>query len=274
MQEKISKTIKITLLICIGIGILAHIVPYFYNRGLWIDEAFMASSICTRNLKNLIATPLDWGQSAPIGYLYMVKLLTIAFGTSKAVLRIVSLFFGLASIGVFYLLIKDKVKNNYALFFTAIYSLTDKYIYYSNEFKSYMFDNFLCLLVVYIYEKYCKGKLQLWKLIVAYTILIWFSFAAIFFIAACMVLICLSFFKKLIKEKDLKVIKKLVLCLTVLISFGLYYMLWLSQTSSNVADKKFWNLLRFPIIPKSTNDFKMIIVFLQQFFSFFNKRSL
>lgn len=71
-----KKYICIFLKCCIAVGVILRIVPYFYNRSLWADEAMLVSSICTRSFEELCATPLDWGQSAPIGYLYIVKILT------------------------------------------------------------------------------------------------------------------------------------------------------------------------------------------------------
>lgn len=77
-------------------GIAAHIIPYFANHDLWIDEAMLASSIVNRNFSNLIATPLNYGQSAPVGYLYMVKAITAVAGVSDFSLRVLSLIsFGL-----------------------------------------------------------------------------------------------------------------------------------------------------------------------------------
>ena len=48
------------------ICIVLHAFQFYYNRSLWIDEAMLASSVMTREFGNLVATPLDWGQSAPI----------------------------------------------------------------------------------------------------------------------------------------------------------------------------------------------------------------
>ena len=119
-----EKKIEKFLLFCIFIGILLHIIPYFYHRSLWIDEAMLVSSICTRSFSTLIATPLDWGQSSPIGWLFIVKLLTSLFGTSVTVLRMWSLISCIISMFLIYLILKGKVKDNYALLITAIFMIT------------------------------------------------------------------------------------------------------------------------------------------------------
>lgn len=264
-----QKIICILLIICIGIGVILHIIPYIYNRSLWVDEAYLASSICTRNIDELASSPLDWGQSSSIGYLYIVKIFTMCFGTSETVLRIWSLITAIGCIALIYFLLKDKVKKHYALFFTAIFALTDKYIYYANELKPYMSDNFFCLLVLYIYQRYKDKKLPLWRLILYFSIIIWFSFSAVFFIAACMIIICISFLKKLIKTKDKKMCTKLLCCTIVLISFIANYILWLSKTANNAGGSGYWELLKFPLIPESLSDIKLIFTMIKQFITFY-----
>lgn len=265
-----KKYITYFFYICIIIGIILHIVPFFYNRSLWIDESMLASSIITRNMSNLISKPLDWGQSSPIGYIYIIKIITLLLGTSETVLRLWSLITSIASIGLLYLLLKDKVEKHFALGFTAFFALIDEYIIYANEFKQYMSDNFFSLLVLVCYQRYKENKMKLWKLILIYSVLIWFSFSAVLFIAACMIIICLNFFKQIIKNKSKSSIKKLCGCGIVLLSFLLNYFLWLSKSSENVGGLGYWDLLKFPLIPKSLSDIKLIFKMIMQFLSFYH----
>ena len=223
---QIQKVVYFFLTACIVAGIVLRIVPYFYNRSLWGDEATLAASICTRTLQNLVLSPLDWGQSAPVGYLYIVKILTLLFGKTEWVFRIWSLVTSFGSIYILYLLLRNKVAKHYALIFTAIYSLLDGYIYYANELKPYMSDNFFALLVLYLWQQYQLKKVPFWVLIVSYSIIIWFSFVSVFFIAACMILLCFSLLKKFLSEQGnerKKILFKIGICSIVLISFVVYY---------------------------------------------------
>ena len=270
VKNNIKKCITYFLYICIIIGIIVHVVPFFYNRSLSLDESMLASSIVTRSMANLVSSPLDWGQSAPIGYLYIVKIFTLLFGTSKTVLRLWSLITSIASIGLVYLLLKDKVEKYLALGFTAFFSLIDKFIYYGNEFKPYMSDNFFCLLVLFCYQKYKENKLKFWQLIIIYSVIIWFSFSAVFFIAACMIIICLDFFKQIIKNKSKEQIKQLCGCGIVLLSFLLNYFFWLSKSTENAGGTGYWDLLKFPLIPTSLSDIKLIFKMVINCLSFYN----
>lgn len=270
-QRQWRKYVTVFLMLCILVGIVLHIVPYFYNRSLWIDEAMLASSICTRSFSELVASPLDWGQSSAIGYLFIVKVITTVFGTSETALRIWSLISSFGCIALVYLLLKDKVSKNWALFITAFFSLTDRYIYYGNELKPYMSDNLCCLIALYIWQKYKEKKIALWQMVVLFSILIWFSFTSVFFIAGCMIIECFSLFKKWLKEKNTKFIQQLGVCAIVLVSFALNYVLWLSKTAGNAGGSAYWDMLKFPLVPTSISDIKLIINMTLQFWAFYSR---
>ena len=173
-----DRYIELFLKICIVYGVVLHIVPYFYNRSLWLDEATFVSSICTRSLSELVASPLDWGQSAPVGYLFIVKLITMVWNTSEAALRIFSLFSAFVCMYLIYALLKDKVAPKFALWTVTIFSVTNGFIYYGNEAKPYMSDNMFCLLVLYVWQKYRENKIELYKMCLIYAVVIWFSFSS------------------------------------------------------------------------------------------------
>lgn len=273
-EKKTERYISFFLLICIVVGAILHIVPYVFNRSLWIDEAMLASSIYSRNITNLVSSPLDFGQSSAIGYLYIVKIITLLLGTSEATLRVFSLISSFGCIILVYCLLSNKVQRNYALFFTAIFALTDRFIYYGNELKPYMFDNMLCLLTLLIWQKYKDKKIALWKVVIIYSITIWFSFSAVFFVAACMIIECFTLFRKIILERNKHVVWELCLCAIVLFSFVLNFILWLSKTSDNAGGAEYWELLRFPLIPTSLSDLKLIIKMAVHFFRFFSRYAI
>lgn len=249
------------LYMIIALGLVSHVMPYVFHRSLWIDEARLASSIVTRSLGTLTASPLDAGQSAPVGYLYMVKILTMVFGTGETALRLWSLlsFFGCAA--VFCQILRKIIGTDRWLFYTAIFVVLPNYIYYGNELKQYMSDCFFVLLAIFLYGLYRKEKLNLRQLSAAYAVLIWFSFAAVFFAAGGMILICMGILIRAFREKEKirSIWKQAPPCLLVLVSFLANYVLWLSSTSSNAEGQGYWELLRFPLIPTSLLDLKLIL---------------
>jgi len=271
LKTRLEKTVCVILTLIIAAGMILRVIPYFYNRSLWIDEAFLVSSVFTRSFSDLIAAPLDWGQNASVGWLYIVKALTSTFGPSEAVLRVTSLFASFGCIALIYLLTKDKVKKHVALFFTAVFTWSNRYIYYGNEAKPYMLDNLCCLLVLYVWQKHRENKLSLLKLVLIFSVLVWFSFSAVFLIAACMIIECIRFFGRLFRNRDKKALGQLGLCAVVLVSFVLNYVVWLSKGVGNAGDAAYWEMLKFPLIPRSVADLKLIVEMCDHFLSFYGK---
>lgn len=265
----IQKCVGMFLMLCIGVGLISHIVPYVFNRSLWIDEAMLANSICTRPLSQLVSSGLDWGQSSPVGWLFIVKLITMIFGISETALRMWSLITAFGCIALVYLLLSGKVENNYALLITAIFSLTDRYIYYSNELKPYMSDNFCCLMTLFVWQKYKEKKFSLLFVVIVFSVLIWFSFSAVFFVAACMVIECFGAINEHIRDTDNRIFKRLGLCAVVLVSFILNYVFWLSKTSNNAGGTDYWAHLRFPL-PISLSNIVLILKMAHQFWAFYD----
>ena len=267
LKKAANYKLWVTVLALTGLmlGIALRIVPYFYQRSLWVDEAMLVSSVCTRGFKDLVASPLDWGQSAPIGYLYILEILSGIFGESNLIFRIWSLITAFGCLGLLYTMMRKCVSKHMALLFTAFFSLANRYIYYANEVKSYMSDNFFSLLALYLWQKYQEKKISLKWLVIAYSVIIWFSFSAVFFVAAVMMVECVSLLKNMKKNSKKDVIRNLGLCFLVLVSFGLNYFLWLSKTSSNAGEPEYWALLSFPLIPTSMKELNLVWLLLKEF---------
>lgn len=269
-EEKRRELFCRFLLCCIGVGAVLHVVPYFYGRSLWVDEAMLASSICTRDFASLVASPLDFGQSAAIGWLFIEKLIVSLFGMSEAALRGFQLVSAFGCMALLYFIMRGRVKKHYALLAVAVFSLTNRFIYYGNECKPYMFDNFCCLLIMFLWQKRCIGTIRLGTFVAVCAATVWFSFSAVFFIAACMVIECISSFICFVQTKNAKPLLRIALCLVVLASFVLNYVFWLRSTSDNAGGADYWALLKFPLVPKSLSDVILIARMAWQFFTFYH----
>ena len=80
MKNRILNLIFI-LITLVGVVVSARLL--FSGRSLWLDAGMLAWSVSNRSLGTLISKPLDLTQSAPVLYLYAVKLLTLALGNSE-----------------------------------------------------------------------------------------------------------------------------------------------------------------------------------------------
>lgn len=61
-------------------GIVVSIQMNLVGRALWYDESALAFSFCQRSLSELTASELDYVQSAPVGWLYLLKIFSMILG--------------------------------------------------------------------------------------------------------------------------------------------------------------------------------------------------
>src|SRR6476661_1232083 len=121
-------------LLLILLGGLLRVRQYLTGRSLWSDEAMLALNIVNRNFSGLFK-PLDYDQGSPIGFLLVEKIFSLPFGRSEYALRFFPLIVGIASIWLFYLLLKRTTKGAGLLAALALFIVNPRLVYYSSEVK-------------------------------------------------------------------------------------------------------------------------------------------
>ncbi|MEL6867349.1 MAG: hypothetical protein AAFP19_23185 [Bacteroidota bacterium] len=129
-----------------GIGVFLRVYPYLYNRSLWFDEAMLANNIVEQSFSQLLE-PLEYGQIAPLGFLYLEKCAYLLLGHSAYSLRLFPLLAGLLSLFLFYQLALHFFNPLMARLALAFLVFCDPHIYYSIEVKQYIFDVLAALTV-------------------------------------------------------------------------------------------------------------------------------
>jgi hypothetical protein len=143
-----------------SIGIRIYML--FRPRDLWWDEAALADNIVQRSFASLVSTPLANLQTAPVLYLYAVKLLGFAFGYSEGGLRLYSFFALIGTLILTYILLSKAFKVSKVLAAIGVtITATFPYMYYSNEVKPYMGEVFFVLAVLVLYFSYRERKIKL-----------------------------------------------------------------------------------------------------------------
>ena len=130
------------------VGAALAIRIYLNARSLWHDEAALALNILDRDVAHLHA-PLDHGQVAPVGFMILIKLVTLVVGhVDEQTLRLIPLAAGIA-VGVLTYcaaaVVSDRRGAVIAGLFAAIAPST---IYYASEFKPYSTDMAACGLLL------------------------------------------------------------------------------------------------------------------------------
>ncbi|HOQ00855.1 MAG TPA: glycosyltransferase family 39 protein [Acetivibrio clariflavus] len=280
--KEVKKPVKFTTIlymIVIAMGILFRLGSYIQDRTLWYDEAMLASGIVQRGFGGLFK-PLDYSQSAPIGFILIVKFFITVLGSSQRALRLYSFLTGLFSIRLFYLLIKRSGFKR-PLLGTAFYATVSPLIYYSTELKPYMPDAFFTIAALYLYKLYEDKDIPGWVYALFCIFAVWISFPSIFVIGA---ITCYNFFfgifgfiaRKISKnEGELKellraFISSAVFGAVALVSFGACYFIYTSKVSGNIdgMSMEYWKHLYFPLFPKKLFQWNLIYLMLNNYFSF------
>ncbi|ONI41598.1 hypothetical protein AN639_03410 [Candidatus Epulonipiscium fishelsonii] len=167
----------------IAYGVAVRVVSYLYNRSLWLDESMISVAMIELDWGDLFG-PLNYGESAPIGFLVVSKVLIDIFGSSEYVLRLFPLFSGIASIFVFYKLTTLISSTSVRPIAVALFCTSTGLINYANEVKQYSIDVLMCLVLSTIACLIIKDRGQGENRVVAYglflTIALWSSDASIF----------------------------------------------------------------------------------------------
>ncbi|MGB8983890.1 MAG: glycosyltransferase family 39 protein [Anaerolineales bacterium] len=165
------------------LGVLLRLRHFLSGRSLWVDEAMLALNILQRNFAGLLQQPMEYGQGAPIGYLFSVKVLTLLLGDSEYALRFFSLLAGLAALALMIVLARQCLDRTGAVIAVALFACMPSLVYYSGETKQYMGDVLVCLLFLFIFfrmlHKPATGK-DFVLFGAAGTLLLWFSHPAVF----------------------------------------------------------------------------------------------
>lgn len=213
---KIFDTYKISIFICIAIGIILRLLFFSYNRPFWNDECALALNI--KNSWNYFV-PLIYNQAAPQLFMYISKCLYTLLPAKEFALKIIPLLSSISSLWLFYLLAKKYLTKQFSIIIAVLeFAVCYPLCYYAQEFKQYSSDVFcfIAILLTYLYlDKYYtdRKKIAIYGIICAASI--WFSFASLFALSSIL-------FTMLIFDREKFSKLKISIILTVL-SFIIFY---------------------------------------------------
>lgn len=149
-----------------GIILALGLIQYLSNRQFWLDESMLAINVRDLTWAELFL-PLKLEQSAPIGLLLLSKACNTVLGPSEMAFRLPVFLIFLASLRIIYK--RNDIFSEASIVFIF---LTSFFIYYSSEFKQYMFDCYAgIMMLAFIRDSNYRGA------IVFLTVFLWFSHA-------------------------------------------------------------------------------------------------
>lgn len=136
------------LWIIVGLGIVLRTIAWLGRVELWIDEVAVARNVLERSLWTLLVVPLDFGQTAPKGFLLLEWLVTRVAGDADAALRFIPWAAGVASLFAFRRLDARLLEPTGQIVALLIFAIGQPFIFYSAEAKQYSLDLAISLLLI------------------------------------------------------------------------------------------------------------------------------
>jgi len=212
-----------------------------------------------------------------------VKILTLIFGNTEAVLRSFS-------VACFVLVLilsayagRRLFHMRHPLWIAAFLANMNFMLEYSNMFKQYMAEALWVLLTLLVYDAYKTRGLSFEKTVIAFMLLLWGANPVCFMIGGILTMEFVSGLAEYVRAKkaarDTKtsfdLMKHVVIAgVFVLVSFGLNYFLWLRGIAGSTTMQAYWESTAFPLIPTSLDDVKMALAFVYEIFITFREARL
>lgn len=265
-NQKISfaKLLDLSGLLIIAAAVITAVKMNFVGRSLWYDEAALAYSFCTRGLTDLIREPLEMVQSAPVGWLYIIKLFVLCFGQTDFVMRVPSILFYAGMLFLSYKLLSKYYQVSFPVMSTALIASIPIVLQYANVFKPYISDCFFAVLVLCIIAKYDEGVISDHIWMIGWAVILWFSSPACFVMGGILVV---RFIIAIIRKDKAAIRSQIKIGIGIGCSFLLHYGLWLSRIDDGM--HAFWAQAKMPIFITSAEDLQQLINMVQAIFGQF-----
>jgi hypothetical protein len=130
---------RLLVLLLLAVGALLRGLQYAVDRALWLDEALIVRSVLDRGFAGLLQ-PLEFGQTAPYGFLALERLAVMLLGTGEHALRLVPFLAGLGALFLFPAVARRYVSGPARIVALAIVALAPFLVYYASEVKQYSLD--------------------------------------------------------------------------------------------------------------------------------------
>lgn len=234
-MKKIPYTIWVKILI--GIGIAIRVYQYLVCRSFFHDEALLARNVNELTFREL-AGVLEYHQAAPVGLLWLTKVVVSILGDNEFAFRLFPLLAGIASIFLFHKIIQHFLKPPFSILALAFFVFNGYLLFYHISFKQYGLDVWVALVIswgfIQVYLKdYSASTFYVSGVVGA--LLIYFSQPSIFVLTAGTLTIGFLFLRAKKNEK----FKHLVLASCIWgLSFLLYFFLLIKP---NISDSMLQN---------------------------------
>jgi hypothetical protein len=250
----ISLNRVVAILLVLGVGL--RLRAYLANRSLWLDESFLALNIVNRSFDELWR-PLDYGQAAPLGFLFVERLAVDLLGTSEYALRLFPLLCGIGSVLIFWRLACRLLPPIGVVIGVAIFSMSDLLVYYSAEVKQYSGDVATALFLWWAFTRLERRLEQgRWDAVALAMLLgalaVFFSYPAVFVLGG----VGLRWFWQAVQQRSRTLLLVCgVIGIAWLGTFAAVYLTFHSVNEAAMTVREEWRRAAAPLLPRSSDDF-------------------
>jgi hypothetical protein len=168
--------------VVIALGVVLRCISYTRRSILWTDEAAMAQNVVERSLSALLTVPLDYGQTAPTGFLLLEWLVTRVFGTSDLAFRFLPFVSGIVSLFLFAAIARRLLTPSGALAALLFFAVGYWFLVYSSETHPYGFALALSLAALLLsidLRRLTYPARRVWAAGAFGAVAVWFSHATL-----------------------------------------------------------------------------------------------
>ncbi|MBI1337883.1 MAG: hypothetical protein GC164_13105 [Phycisphaera sp.] len=137
------------VLAAVAVNALWRCVRYGVNFPLWGDEAFVAMSLLTHDVRSMFGA-LDHAQVVPVGFMLAELAVTKWLGLSEYVLRLIPFIAGLLSLVLYWRLAVKMLPRYGALLAVAVFAASYYPVRHAAEVKPYSVDMLAALVMTHI----------------------------------------------------------------------------------------------------------------------------
>jgi len=250
----------------VALGIFLRLNQYFLNRSLWSDEASLALNLISKNFRELTQL-LDYHQAAPIGFLFIEKLLILIFGNHDFIMRLFPLFASFLATYLIYKIARASF-GIFGLFAATMFAISWWLVHYSIEVKQYSSDVMVALLLVYLAINCLKETVRAREFLmlgIVGAIVIWISHPSVFIMVGIGLALVLE---KLTRKEYVPWAWILGIGIGWLASFGLEYLVSLRHIVSDGYLIEYWRKAYVPMPPWTDKAWYMNTYYTFLFFAY------
>jgi len=202
--------------------------------------------------------PLDYAQAAPVGFLLVERFLVKIFHNSDSILRLFPLVCGIASLFLFYRLLKYGMSKTSALLALALFAVSNDLLYYSSSLKQYMCDVATVLILYLAAFHFGSKKLTIFRTVLfglVGGISIWVSHPALFVLTGLGSTLTLFY---LFRKDFSRLFRLTIVYLFWVLSFVPLYLTALRHSAQHKGLLQYWSSSFMPFPPTNTSEFMWV----------------